>query len=65
MRPRRIPAALRALAAALAIMTLAPPVAHAEKADKNKPKQLSPYKLAQMQGGHAASPFTTPPVKKP
>jgi hypothetical protein len=35
------------------------------KADKSKPKQLSAYKLAQMQGGHAASPFTTPPVKKP
>jgi hypothetical protein len=36
------------------------------KADKSKPKQLSPYKLAQLQGTHAASPFTTPPaVKKP
>jgi hypothetical protein len=34
--------------------------------EKSKPKQLSPYKLAQMQGTHAASPFTTPPaVKKP
>jgi hypothetical protein len=36
------------------------------KADKDKPKQLSAYKLAQMQGGHAASPFTGPaPTKKP
>jgi hypothetical protein len=37
------------------------------KADKSsKPKQLTPYKLAQLQGAqHAASPFTTPPVKKP
>jgi hypothetical protein len=34
------------------------------KADKSKPKQLSAYKLAQMQGTHA-SPFTAPPVKKP
>jgi len=36
------------------------------KADKSKPKQLSAYKLAQMQGSHGASPFTAPPpVKKP
>ncbi len=36
------------------------------KADKDKPKQLSAYKLSQMQGSHAASPFTGPPgAKKP
>jgi hypothetical protein len=34
------------------------------KADKNKPKQLSAYKLAQMQGAHA-SPYAPPPGKKP
>jgi hypothetical protein len=35
------------------------------KADKSKPKQLSAYKLAQMQGSHA-NPFAAPPpVKKP
>jgi hypothetical protein len=34
------------------------------KADKGKPKQLSAYKLAQMQGSQA-SPFTAPPGKKP
>jgi hypothetical protein len=35
------------------------------KAEKGKPKQLSAYKLAQMQGTQA-SPFTTPPTgKKP
>ncbi len=34
------------------------------KADKDKPKQLSAYKLAQMQGP-SSSPFTTPPGKKP
>ena len=34
------------------------------KADKDKPKQLSAYKLAQMQGT-SASPFGNPPVKKP
>jgi hypothetical protein len=35
------------------------------KADKSKPKQLSAYKLAQMQGTHG-SPFAAPPpVKKP
>jgi hypothetical protein len=36
------------------------------KADKDKPKQLSAYKLAQTQGSHGASPFTGPPgAKKP
>jgi hypothetical protein len=34
------------------------------KADKSKPKQLSAYKLAQMQGA-SGSPYATPPVKKP
>jgi hypothetical protein len=32
------------------------------KADKDKPKQLSAYKLAQMQG--SSSSFSTPPGKK-
>ena len=35
------------------------------KADKDKPKQLSAYKLAQVQAAHP-SPYATPPaVKKP
>jgi hypothetical protein len=34
------------------------------KADGNKPKQMSAYKLAQSQGGQP-SPFSNPPVKKP
>jgi hypothetical protein len=34
------------------------------KADKDKPKQLSAYKLAQMQGS-SGSPYSTPPGKKP
>jgi hypothetical protein len=34
------------------------------KADKEKPKQLSAYKLAQMQGS-SSSPFSPPPAKKP
>jgi hypothetical protein len=34
------------------------------KADKEKPKQLSAYKLAQMQGS-SSSPYSTPPGKKP
>jgi hypothetical protein len=34
------------------------------KADKDKPKQLSPYKLAQMQGS-SSSPYNAPPGKKP
>ena len=34
------------------------------KADKDKPKQLSAYKLAQMQGA-SSSPFGNPPGKKP
>jgi hypothetical protein len=33
------------------------------KADKDKPKQLSAYKLAQMQGSSGSS-FSTPPGKK-
>ena len=33
------------------------------KADKDKPKQLSAYKLAQMQGA-SGNPFGNPPVKK-
>jgi hypothetical protein len=32
------------------------------KADKDKPKQLSAYKLSQMQGGHQSM---SPPGKKP
>ena len=34
------------------------------KADKSKPKQLSAYKLSQMQGA-SGSPYATPPGKKP
>ena len=34
------------------------------KADKDKPKQLSAYKLAQMQGS-SSSPYSAPPGKKP
>jgi len=34
------------------------------KADKDKPKHMSAYKLAQMQGG-SASPFAGAPGKKP
>ena len=34
------------------------------KADKGKPKQLSAYKLSQMQGA-SAGPYSTPPGKKP
>jgi hypothetical protein len=34
------------------------------KADKDKPKQLSAYKQAQMQGV-SGSPFSTPAGKKP
>jgi hypothetical protein len=33
------------------------------KADKDKPKQLSAYKLSQMQGS-AGNPFGNPPGKK-
>jgi len=33
------------------------------KADKDKPKQMSAYKLAQMQGA-AGNPFGNPPNKK-
>ena len=35
------------------------------KADKDKPKQLSAYKLAQMQGSSSSSPYSNPPGKKP
>ena len=34
------------------------------KAEKEKPKQVSAYKLAQMQGS-SASPYSNPPGKKP
>jgi hypothetical protein len=34
------------------------------KADKDKPKQLSAYKLAQQQGS-SGSPYNAPPGKKP
>ncbi len=34
------------------------------KADKDKPKQLSAYKLAQLQGS-SINPFGNAPVKKP
>mgnify|MGYP003580026022 CR=1 FL=1 len=34
------------------------------KADKDRPKQLSAYKLAQ-QGSSGGSSFSTPPNKKP
>lgn len=34
------------------------------KADKNRPKQLSPYKLAQLQGAHSG-PYAATPAKKP
>jgi len=33
------------------------------KADKDRPKQLSAYKLAQMQGS-SSSPYNAPPGKK-
>ena len=35
------------------------------KADKDKPKQLSAYKLSQMSGSSAPSPYGNPPGKKP
>ena len=34
------------------------------KADKDKPKQLSAYKLSQMQGASGGNPFGNAPVKK-
>jgi hypothetical protein len=34
------------------------------KADKDKPKQLSAYKLAQMQASSSGSSFGPPPGKK-
>ena len=33
------------------------------KADKDKPKQMSAYKLSQMQGS-SSSPYGNPPAKK-
>ncbi|HVV62443.1 MAG TPA: hypothetical protein VHD14_11875 [Pseudolabrys sp.] len=35
------------------------------KADRDKPKQLSAYKLAQQQGASGSSPYGNPPGKKP
>ena len=35
------------------------------KADKDKPKQLSAYKLSQMSGSSGASPYSNPGGKKP
>jgi hypothetical protein len=35
------------------------------KADKDKPKQLSAYKLSQMSGSTAGSPYSNPGGKKP
>ena len=35
------------------------------KADKDKPKQLSAYKLSQMQGPSGQTSFGSPPGKKP
>jgi lipopolysaccharide export system protein LptA len=40
-----LPAALRALAAALAMTALAPHIAHAEKADKNKPTEIESNRM--------------------
>ena len=34
------------------------------KADKDKPKQLSAYKLSQQSGTSGASPYGNPPGKK-
>ena len=34
------------------------------KADKDKPKQLSAYKLSQMQGSSAPNPYANPSGKK-
>lgn len=45
MRSRTLSAALRALAAALAMTTLAPHSAHAEKADKNKPTEIESNRM--------------------
>ena len=35
------------------------------KADKDKPKQMSAYKLSQQSGSSAHSPYGNPPGKKP
>ena len=45
MRSSKLPAALRALAAVLAMTTLAPLVAHAEKADKDKPTEIESNRM--------------------
>ncbi len=46
MRPRKRPAVARALAAALAVAVLqAPPSAHAEKADKDKPTEIESNRM--------------------
>lgn len=45
MTSRKLTAALRALAAALALTTLAAHVAHAEKADKNKPTEIESNRM--------------------
>ena len=45
MRSSKLPAALRALAAVLAMTTLAPLVAHAEKADKEKPTEIESNRM--------------------
>ena len=34
------------------------------KADKDKPKQMSAYKLSQMSGTSGSNPYSTPPGKK-
>jgi len=45
VRSRSLPAALRALAAALAVTALAPHVVHAEKADKDKPTEIESNRM--------------------
>jgi hypothetical protein len=35
------------------------------KADKDRPKQMSAYKLSQMQGPSGGNPYSNPPGKKP
>jgi hypothetical protein len=35
------------------------------KADKDKPKQMSAYKLSQMSGSSSANPYANPGGKKP
>ena len=45
MRSRKLPVALCAFAAALAMMALAPHAAHAERADKNKPTEIESNRM--------------------